>query len=39
MDARLQDRINRYEMAVAFARQFVEELGEERAFEISRCRR
>jgi len=34
MDARLQDRINRYELAVAFAREFVEELGEERAFPI-----
>jgi hypothetical protein len=34
MDARLQDRINRYEMAVAFAREFVEELGEEQAFPI-----
>jgi predicted ArsR family transcriptional regulator len=34
MDARLQDRINRYELAVAFAREFVDELGEERAFPI-----
>jgi len=34
MDARLQDRINRYEMAVAFARQMIEELGEEQAYGI-----
>jgi len=34
MDARLQDRINRYELAVAFARELVEELGEEKAFPI-----
>ena len=34
MDARLQDRIDRYELAVAFAREFVEELGEKRAFPI-----
>ena len=34
LDARLQDRLNRYEMAVAFARQMIEELGEARAFEI-----
>ena len=30
----MQDRLNRYEMAVAFARQFIEELGQEQAFAI-----
>ena len=34
MDARLQDRVNRFEIAVAFARQMIEELGEEKAYSI-----
>ncbi len=34
MDTRLQDRITRYEMAVAFARQMIEELGEAEAYAI-----
>lgn len=34
MDTRLQDRIGRYELAVAFAREFVNELGPERAYPV-----
>lgn len=34
MDPQLQERIKQYEMAVAFAKEFIEELGEERALPI-----
>ena len=34
MDARLQDRIARYELAVAFARELARDMGQERAFPI-----
>lgn len=34
MHPKLQERIDQYELAVAFAREFIEELGEERALPI-----
>ena len=36
MSPKLQERIDQYELAVAFAREFIEELGEERALPIIR---
>ena len=34
MDPQVQERIEQYELAVAFAREFIEEFGQERALEI-----
>ena len=36
MNPKLRERIDQYELAVAFAREFIEELGEERALPIIR---
>jgi len=36
MDTKLQERVNRYELAVAFAKEFIGELGEQQALGIIR---